>query len=86
VTPVKYQHEAVKWTNTSYLAHSAVVWGSPEKAAKVAGQLEVSYVSTNSWINRDTPSILGQKQSFFGNPDMNWNGSFYSDVKKLAGA
>ncbi|KYG67200.1 2-hydroxymuconic semialdehyde dehydrogenase [Bdellovibrio bacteriovorus] len=86
VTPVKYQHEAVKWANTSYLAHSAVVWGSPEKTLKVSGQLEVSYVWSNSWIDAKTPTILGQKQSSFGLPDMSWRGDFYSDVKKLAGA
>lgn len=86
VTPVKYQHEAVKWANTSYLAHSAVVWGSLEKTLKVAGQLEVSYVWSNSWIDAKTPTILGQKQSSFGVRDMSWRGDFYSDVKKLAGA
>lgn len=86
VTPVKYQHEAVKWANTAYLGHSAVVWGSFEKGQKVAGQLEVSYVWSNSWVDFKTPTILGQKQSSFGMKDMSWRGDFYSDVKKLAGA
>lgn len=85
VTPVKYQHEAVKWANTSYLGHSAVIWGSAEKALKVAGQLEVGHVAINSWGDSMTPSFFGHKQSSFGNPDLSWNGSFFSDVKKLAG-
>lgn len=86
VTPVKYQHEAVKWANTSYLGHSAMVWGSAEKSLKVAQQLEVALVWTNSWIDARTPSLWGHKQSSFGNPDMSWRGEFYSDVKKLAGS
>lgn len=84
VTPVKYQHDAVKWANTSYLGHSAVIWGSTDKVPKVAGQLEVSYVWANSWIDSQTPTILGQKQSSFGSLNMSWRGDFYSDVKKLA--
>lgn len=86
VTPVKYQHEAVKWSNTSYLGHSAVVWGPTEKAVKVAKQLEVAYVGINSWLSEAEGPIFGHKQSSFGNLDMRWNGNFYSDVKKLAGS
>ncbi|MBV2167431.1 MAG: aldehyde dehydrogenase family protein [Bdellovibrio sp.] len=85
VTPVKYQHEALKWANTSYLAHSAVVWGPQEKAAKVASQLECAQVWMNSWMTGSQGAIFGHKQSSFGNFDMSWSGSFYSDVKKLAG-
>ena len=86
VTPVKYQHEAVKWVNTSYLGHSAVVWGPAEKTLKVAQQIEAAQVWINSWMNGQETESFGFKQSGFGNPDMHWNGSFYSDVKKLAGA
>lgn len=85
VTPVKYQHEALKWANTSYLAHSAVVWGPQEKAMKVASQLECAQVWMNSWMTGNQVAIFGHKQSSFGNFDMSWSGSFYSDVKKLAG-
>lgn len=85
VTPVKYQHETLKWANTSYLGHSAIVWGPEEKVPKVAGKLECAQVWTNSWMNGQSNIIFGHKQSSFGNPDMNWNGGFYSDVKKLTG-
>ena len=85
VTPVKYQHEAVKWANTSYLGHSAVVWGPAEKALKVARQIEVAQVWINTWMQGLDINSFGLKQSGFGNPDMRWSGGFYSDVKKLAG-
>lgn len=85
VTAVKYQHEAVKWANTSYLGHSAVVWGPAEKALKVAQQIDSAQVWINAWMNGQEAESFGFKQSGFGNPDMHWNGSFYSDVKKLAG-
>lgn len=83
VTPVKYQHEAVKWANTSYLGHSAIVWGSQEKALKVAEQIECAQVSLNSWILNGPNPILGTKHSSFGNLDMSWAGSFYSEVKTI---
>ncbi|WP_374077595.1 aldehyde dehydrogenase family protein [Bdellovibrio bacteriovorus] len=85
VTPVKYQHETLKWANTSYLAHSGIVWGPSEKVMKVVSQLECAQVWVNSWLQGETATIFGHKQSSFGNPEMSWSGSFYSDVKKLAG-
>ncbi|MFS4458425.1 aldehyde dehydrogenase family protein [Bdellovibrio sp. HCB2-146] len=85
VTPVKYQHEMLKWTNTSYLGQGAVVWGSAEKAAKVIPKLECQQVWLNSWMTGAEKSMFGHKQSSFGNPDMSWDGSFYSDVKSLTG-
>lgn len=85
VTPVKYQHEILKWANTSYLAHSGIVWGPSEKTMKVASQLECAHVWINSWMKGETATIFGHKQSSFGNLDMAWAGSFYSDVKILAG-
>ncbi|WP_413576965.1 aldehyde dehydrogenase family protein [Bdellovibrio sp. HCB290] len=83
ITAVKYQHEAVKWTNTSYLAHSAIVWSTEEKFLKVAEKLEVGQVSLNSWMEHLQNPVVGIKQSSFGNMDMTWSGSFNSDVKKL---
>lgn len=85
LTSVKYQHEMVKWVNTSYLAHSAVVWGPEEKLEKVTSALDVSQVWLNTWMRGQHLHIEGHKQSFFGNPDMRWSGSFYSDVKFLTG-
>lgn len=86
ITAVKYQHEAVKWANTSYLGHSAIVWGPEEKLEKVGAQLECSQVWLNSWMKGEVQSVFGQRQSSFGDPNMNSHGSFYSDVKKLTGA
>ncbi|UXR64884.1 aldehyde dehydrogenase family protein [Bdellovibrio bacteriovorus] len=85
ITPVKYQHEIAKWVNTSYLAHSAVIWGPPEKIDKVMGALECAQVWMNEWMNGEDLTVFGHKQSSFGNPDMSWAGSFYSDVKILTG-
>lgn len=82
LTAVKYTHDMVKWSNTGYLGHSAVIWGPEEKARNLAAQLQVGHVHINSWSNfwnMGTPV----KQSFFGNPDQKWSGSFYSDVKTL---
>ena len=85
ITPVKYQHEMLKWTNTSYLGQGAVVWGSAEKAAKVIPKLECAQVWLNDWMNGSEKSLFGHKQASFGNPNMDWDGSFYSDVKSLTG-
>ncbi|UOE99885.1 aldehyde dehydrogenase family protein [Bdellovibrio reynosensis] len=83
ITPVKYQHEMLKWANTAYLGHSAVVWGPEEKLMKPAASLECAHVFLNGWLDAEPLTIFGHKQSSFGNPDMSWAGSFYSDVKKL---
>lgn len=83
ITPVKYQHEMLKWSNTGYLGHSAVVWGPAAKVEKPAQGLQCSYVWTNSWLTNSDP-IPGHKQSSFGNLDLNPFGSFFSDVKKMS--
>lgn len=85
VTAVKYQHEMIKWANTAYLGHSAVVWGTPEKVLKPASALECSQVWLNQWMSGEAVTIFGHKQSSFGNCEMSYAGSFYSDVKKLTG-
>lgn len=82
VTPVKYQHEMIKWSNTGYYGHSAVIWGPEEKAVKAAATLQCSQVWIHSWL-KGSASIAGQKQSSFGNMDMRPFGSFFSDVKKV---
>ena len=86
ITPVKYQHEILKWSNTSYLGHSAVIWGPDEKLLKVATKLECAQVWLNSWMSGSEEAIFGLKQSSFGMTDMSWAGTFYSDVKKLTSA
>lgn len=83
LTTVKYQHEMVKWANTGYFGHSAVIWGSSEKAHRLAEQLQCSKVWINSWMG-DFDPIEGHKQSSFGSVDFRAFGRFYSDVKKVA--
>ncbi len=83
VTPVKYQHEMIKWSNTGYLGHSAVIWGPADKVQKAAQALHCSYVWTNGWLTNYDP-IPGHKQSSFGNMDMHAFGNFFSDVKKVS--
>lgn len=83
VTAVKYTHEMVKWSNTGYLGHSAVVLApDTEKATNLAAQLQVGHVHINQWSNF-TRMGTPVKQSFWGNPDESWSGSFYCDVKKF---
>lgn len=84
LTAVKYQHEMVKWANTGYYGHSAVVWApSSEKALKVAEKLDVGTVSVNSWFPADFEP--GHRQTTFGLIDMGPWERFYSDVKVLTG-
>lgn len=83
ITSVKYQHESVKWANTGYLSHSASVWGPEDKLDKVVRGLEFEQVWRNRWMNGDSATVLGMKQSFYGNPEVSWNGRFYSNVKTL---
>lgn len=82
VTAVKYVHEMVKWNNTGYLGHSAIIWGPEEKAKALAPQLNVGQVLVNKWSDF-SDWALPVKQSFWGNPDVKWSGSFFSDVKKV---
>ncbi|WP_413290032.1 aldehyde dehydrogenase family protein [Bdellovibrio sp. HCB337] len=84
LTAVKYQHEMLKWANTTYYAHSAVVWApNQEKAMKIAEKVEAANVSMNSWFPEECQP--GFRQSSFGNMQMGPWGRFYSDVKVLTG-
>lgn len=84
MTAVKYQHEMVKWANTGYYGHSAVIWApNSEKALKVAEKIDVGTVSVNSWFPANFEP--GHRQTTFGLMDMGPWERFYSDVKVLAG-
>ncbi len=82
VTAVKYVHEMVKWTNTGYYGHSAIIWGPEEKARHLASQLQVGQVLINKWCDFSNWAVP-TKQSFWGHSDLKWSGTFYSDVKKV---
>lgn len=84
LTAVKYQHEMLKWANTGYYGHSAVVWApNYEKALKIAEKLDVGTVSVNSWFPADIEP--GHRQTTYGEVAMEPWGRFYSDVKVLTG-
>jgi len=84
LTAVKYQHEMVKWANTGYYGHSAVIWApNTEKALKVAEKIDVGTVSVNSWFPENFEP--GHRQTTFGLVDMGPWERFYSDVKVLTG-
>jgi aminomuconate-semialdehyde/2-hydroxymuconate-6-semialdehyde dehydrogenase len=84
LTAVKYVHEMVKWSNTGYFGHSAIIWGPEDKAQNLAAQLQVGQVLINKWGDFAEWG-MPVKQSFWGNPDPKWSGTFFSDVKKLIG-
>lgn len=57
VVPTKYQHESVKWANTTPYGHSHVILTEqPERAQKVADQLVASTIQINNWDNSDLPT------------------------------
>lgn len=80
---VKYFHEFAKGANLGYLGHSAVIWGPEEKAQKVADKLDVSKVWINTWMEPDD-TIVGVRQSFYGNPDFQALGTFYSQIQNVS--
>ncbi|MGZ3742426.1 MAG: aldehyde dehydrogenase family protein [Pseudobdellovibrionaceae bacterium] len=84
LTAVKYQHEMIKWANTGYYGHSAVVWApNSEKALKLAEKLDVGNVSINSWFPENFEP--GHRQTTFGQLDLGPWERFYSDPKVLTG-
>lgn len=88
VAGVKYAHEMIRWANTAYYGHSAIVFANPEKAEAIARKLEVGTVFINTWIseqNLKTELHPGVKQSFYGDLDLRVNGSFLTDRQNLVG-
>lgn len=86
VAGVKYPHEMIRWTNTAYYGHSAIVFAEDEKAESIARKLEVGTVFINTWIseqNPETPLHPGIKQSFYGDLDLSVRGSFFSESQKI---
>jgi aminomuconate-semialdehyde/2-hydroxymuconate-6-semialdehyde dehydrogenase len=85
ISPVKYIHEMVRWTNTSYYGMLAQIFGPDEKVQKFGEQLEVSRVLANGWLEKMSELPLGLKQSFSGLSDVHPFGGFYSDLRKIDG-
>jgi aminomuconate-semialdehyde/2-hydroxymuconate-6-semialdehyde dehydrogenase len=86
ISPVKYLHEAVKWTNVGYLGLSHLILGDEEKALRTSEKLDCGHVWINQWISASDGVIVGAKQSSFGNMDFQPFGGFYSDRRKIVGA
>lgn len=84
ISPVKYAHEMVKWTNTSYYGNIAQIFGAPEKIEKFGSQLEVGTVVGPGWIQNVNLSQWGVKQSFYGNADSSAFGTFFSQRRVIA--
>jgi acyl-CoA reductase-like NAD-dependent aldehyde dehydrogenase len=85
ISPVKYVHEMVRWTNTSYYGMLAQIFGPDEKVLKFGEQLEVNRVVANGWLEKMSELPLGLKQSFSGLSDVHPFGGFYSDLRKIDG-
>lgn len=83
ISPVKYAHEMVKWTNTSYYGNVAQIFGAPEKIEKFGSQLEVGTVLGPAWIRGANLTQWGVKQSFYGNADSSAFGSFFSQRRTI---
>jgi aminomuconate-semialdehyde/2-hydroxymuconate-6-semialdehyde dehydrogenase len=82
VSSVKYAHEMAKWTNTGDFGFCASVWGSEEKARRLAAKLQTSRIWINGWMQGEG-AFAGFKKSFVGIPDFRWDGAFFSDVKNV---
>jgi aminomuconate-semialdehyde/2-hydroxymuconate-6-semialdehyde dehydrogenase len=85
ISPVKYAHEMVKWTNTSYYGMLAQIFGPDEKVVKFGEQLEVSRILANGWVEKMEELPLGIKQSFSGLSTLDPFGGFFSDLRKIDG-
>jgi aminomuconate-semialdehyde/2-hydroxymuconate-6-semialdehyde dehydrogenase len=85
LSPVKYAHEMIKWSNTSYFGMMAQIFGTDEKVEKFGRQLDVSRVVANGWIETMGQLPLGMKQSLWGHPSLHPFGSFFSDSRKIDG-
>jgi aminomuconate-semialdehyde/2-hydroxymuconate-6-semialdehyde dehydrogenase len=83
ISPVKYVHEMVKWTNTGSLGEMAQIFGPKDKILKFGAQLEVGNIVDSSWIEGHIMRP-GSKQSFYGISDERPFGAFFSNEKVFA--
>lgn len=83
---VKYPHEMQKWVNNLPNPLGVQIWGSPEKASKLASKLETGRVWTNGWIERDASLGYGVRSSVFGPFGSDDLDGFYSESRILDGS
>ncbi len=67
---VKYQHEFAKWINVSETGVLASIWGPPEKATKIASQLQTANVFINCWIDKAQQPLIASSSSLYGETDL----------------
>lgn len=79
ITSVKYSHEIAKWSNTGSYGHSAVIWGPTDKARVLGQKLHVGQVLVNKWKVSSAHEFTAQKLSRAGDPNMDFQGSFFSE-------
>lgn len=84
ISPVKYVHDMVKWTNTSYFGQMAQIFGTSEKREKFGNQLEVGSVLGPAWISELTKWPVGIKQSAWGEMETWAFGRFYSQYRNIS--
>lgn len=82
----KYQHEAVKWANTSPYGLSASIWTKDiSRAHKVAAQIQAGTVWVNTWAMRDLRVPFGgAKQSGVGREGGDYSLNFYTETKTIS--
>ena len=85
VRSFKYNHEAVKWANTSPYGLSASVFSKNiEKAEKMALKIDAGTVWINTWGERDLRVPFGGvKQSGIGREGGLDSLNFYSERKLI---
>lgn len=83
ISPVKYVHDMVKWTNTAYFGQLAQIFGSSEKREKFGRQLEVGSVVGPGGISEIKKWPVGIKQSSMGEMDPWAFGRFFSQYRHI---
>lgn len=83
LSPVKYTHEMVRWTNNSYYGQCALLFASDEQVQKFSPRLEVAQIFANHWLPTEASWLPGWKQSFYGVNDQQISGSFFSQRQKI---
>lgn len=83
ISTVKYVHEMARWANLGYLNQAVQIFGSTEKALKMAHKINVGVVFINSWVESLTGSEFGARQSSYGITDLTVSSSLFGDAKNL---
>ncbi len=85
IMPFKTESEVLRMANSTNYGLSATVWTSdPQKAERIANQLEAGIVWVNTWMNRDLRTPFGGvKESGYGREGGFEALKFFSEVKNV---